>query len=332
MPTVRERSFEIERLTLSPRAILSENTKGREHPDKQCDIRTPFQVDRDRIIHCNSFRRLKHKTQVFLAPSGDHYRTRLTHTLEVAQIARTIARALRLNEDLTEAIALGHDLGHTPFGHAGERALDSVSPFGFKHYEQSVRVVEKLEKGGRGLNLTYEVKDGIMRHTCGELPQTLEGQAVRLADRIAYINHDIDDALRGGILKNEDIPLYVLENIGDRHSKRIDKLVRSVVENSDDVLKLDPVTGEYFDRLHDFMFERVYTNNRAKSQEGKAGRMIVMLYEYFVENTDLLPTELQEILKKEGKDRAVCDYIAGMTDLFATNVFTDIFVPRGWQG
>ncbi len=332
MQTVREKRFEIEKATLSPLAVLSENTKGREHKITECDIRTPFQVDRDRIIHSNSFRRLKHKTQVFLAPEGDHYRTRLTHTLEVAQIARTIAFALRLNEDLTEAIALGHDLGHTPFGHAGERALDSISPFGFKHYEQSVRVVEKLEKNGKGLNLTYEVRNGIMRHTCGELPETLEGQAVRLADRIAYINHDIDDAIRGGILTNDDIPQYVRENIGDTHGNRIDKLVRSVIENSDSVLKMDPTTKEYFDRLHDFMFDRVYTNKRAKSEEGKAAKMIAMLYDYFINNPDKIPQELHGILENEGKDRAVCDYIAGMTDLFATAIFTDIFVPKGWQG
>lgn len=266
--TVMERIQEAEKRNLAPYASLSSQTRGRDRPEAESELRTPYQRDRDRIIHCKSFRRLKHKTQVFLSPEGDHYRTRLTHTLEVSQIARTIARALMLNEDLTEAIALGHDLGHTPFGHAGERSLNELVPGGFRHYEQSVRVVEKLEKNGQGLNLTWEVRDGILCHTCGTQARTLEGRVVRLADRIAYINHDIDDAKRAGVLCEDEIPADILHVLGSTKSKRIDTLVLSAVTNSTgEEIRLDPEIQQAFDRLHDFMYESVYLNPRAKKEE-----------------------------------------------------------------
>ena len=268
--TVREEYQRIEEQILSSQATLSQNTRGRERPEEECPLRTPYQRDRDRIIHCKAFRRLKHKTQVFLSPQGDHYRTRLTHTLEVAQIARTIARALRLNEDLTEAVALGHDLGHTPFGHAGEHALDQLAPGGFRHYEQSVRVVERLEKDGQGLNLTWEVRDGILCHTRGQQAATPEGRIVRLADKIAYLNHDMDDAVRAGVLSEEDIPEKASRILGTSRSRRIDCMVRSVVENSrDGDIRMDNRVQEAFDCLHDCMNEEVNLTPRAKPEEKK---------------------------------------------------------------
>ncbi len=331
MVTVRERTEELEAKILAPGAALSRNTRGRERPEEECGLRTPFQRDRDRIIHCKSFRRLKHKTQVFLAPEGDHYRTRLTHTLEVAQIARTIARALLLNEDLTEAVSLGHDLGHTPFGHAGERALDKLVPGGFRHYEQSARVVEKLEMGGRGLNLTYEVRDGILHHTQGQEACTAEGRIVRLADRIAYLNHDIDDAERAGILEEKDIPAVIADVLGHSKSKRIDTLVRSVVENSSDVsLGMASDVKEAFDRLASFMDERVYCNPYAKSEETKVPALIGALYEYLLK-PDHLPPDLRAVAEEEGAERAACDDIAGMTDHYAVQLFETIFVPKAWK-
>lgn len=331
MATVRERTEELEAEILAPGAALSRNTRGRERPEEECDLRTPYQRDRDRIIHCKSFRRLKHKTQVFLAPEGDHYRTRLTHTLEVAQIARTIARALRLNEDLTEAVSLGHDMGHTPFGHAGERALNQLVPGGFRHYEQSARVVEKLENGGRGLNLTYEVRDGILRHTTGREAGTAEGRIVRLADRIAYLNHDIDDAERAGILEEKDIPAEVAGVLGHSKSKRIDTLVRSVVENSSDArLGMADEVREAFDRLAAFVDRHVYCNPDAKSEETKVPALIGALYEYLLK-ADHLPADLRVIAEEEGVERAACDDIAGMTDHYAVQLFEKIFVPRAWK-
>ena len=267
--SIRERTLEIEELTLSENACHCANTRGRLREEPECDIRTAFQRDRDRILHCNAFRRLKHKTQVFLSPEGDHYRTRLTHTLEVSQIARTIARALRLNEDLTEAIALGHDLGHTPFGHAGERALNEIYDGGFRHYEHSLRVVDKLEKGGRGLNLTFEVRDGIFRHTTGEQAVTLEGRIVRLADKIAYLNHDIDDAVRAGVMAESDIPLDVRTTLGESKSKRIDTLVRSVIDNSTDTIAMALDVEQALSELNRFMFKNVYTNPVCKGEEKK---------------------------------------------------------------
>ncbi len=329
---IREQTEEIERKILSPFAGLSSQSQGRQTPEEQCSMRTVYQRDRDRIIHCKSFRRLKFKTQVFLAPEGDHYRTRLTHTLEVSQIARTIARALRINEDLTEAIALAHDIGHTPFGHAGERALNTVCPGGFTHYAQSLRVVDRLENDGRGLNLTFEVRNGIERHTTGEQPCTCEGKIVRIADRIAYINHDIDDAIRGGVLTQDDLPWDALYVLGRTHSQRINTLITDTVENSaDGELKMSAEVKLAFDRLHTFMFECVYTNPVAKGEEGKAQDLIIRLYEYFCGHCDSLQDEYKSIIETDGVETAVCDYIAGMTDRYAVQLYTDLFVPQTWK-
>lgn len=329
--TVRERTELLEEQILQPGAALSKHTRGRVRPEPECDLRTCYQRDRDRILHCKSFRRLKHKTQVFLSPEGDHYRTRLTHTLEVAQIARTIARCLGLNEDLTEAIALGHDLGHTPFGHAGERALNRICPFGFRHYEQSVRVVEFLEKEGEGLNLTFEVRDGILCHTIGTEAVTMEGRVVRLADRVAYINHDIDDAERAGVLANSSIPQEISIILGDRRTARIDTLIRSIVENSKtDQICMASEVADAFEKLHTFMFETVYRNPAAKSEEKKVPDLVERLYSHYCKNVGLLPEELQKIAQREGVDRAVCDYIAGMSDRFAIQVFESLVVPKAW--
>lgn len=329
---VRETIQYNEEKLLSPLASLSINTKGREREEEECDLRTSYQRDRDRIIHCKSFRRLKHKTQVFLSPEGDHYRTRLTHTLEVSQIARTIARALKMNEDLTEAISLAHDLGHTPFGHAGERALDIVSEAGFKHYEQSVRMVEKLENNGNGLNLTYEVRDGILCHTKGEQAVTLEGRIVRVSDRIAYINHDIDDAIRAGVLTQEQIPKQAIEVLGMRRTQRINTLVYSIVENTkSDEISMAKDVEEAFDILHEFMYEFVYRNPVAKSEESKVPELVERLYNYFINNPNELPDDMKIILQQEGKHRAVTDYIAGMTDRYATQVFGELFIPKSWK-
>ncbi|MGN0523258.1 MAG: deoxyguanosinetriphosphate triphosphohydrolase [Eubacterium sp.] len=328
---IREITEQNEIKILSKNACLAVNSRGRAVSEVECDIRTCFQRDRDRIIHSQSFRRLKHKTQVFLAPSGDHYRTRLTHTLEVSQIARTIARALQLNEDLTEAIALGHDLGHTPFGHAGERALDNLSPKGFKHYEQSVRVVEKLEKCGEGLNLTEEVKNGILCHTKGEDAYTLEGQIIRIADKIAYINHDIDDAIRAGVMTEEDIPLDLRIKLGMSKSERINNMVLNVINNSNDEKIL--MSTEYwrlFNDLHDFMFIAVYKNPVCKSEETKAIAMIEKLYDYYSKKPEEMPNEFISIAENEGIDRAVCDYIAGMSDNYSVKIFNQLFVPMFW--
>jgi len=328
--TVREMTIETEYKSFSPYASFSDKSKGRTLPEEECSVRTAYQRDRDRIIHCNSFRRLKHKTQVFLSPEGDHYRTRLTHTLEVAQIARTIARALRLNEDLTEAIALGHDLGHTPFGHAGERALNELFVLGFNHFEQSVRVVEKLEKNGAGLNLTYEVKDGILCHTRGKEAETLEGAIIRYADKIAYINHDIDDAIRGNIISEADIPKEYTDILGDTKSKRINTLVTSIIVNSDTSIKMQSDIAWAFDRLHEFMFSKVYTNPVCKSEEKKVEKMLGWMYNYFISHPEELPQHLHSVILTEGIERAACDYIAGMTDRFCVNTFNRLFVPGFW--
>lgn len=330
MKTVREMICENEHRVLSPNACFSDESRGRNHHEEECDLRTCFQRDRDRVIHSNSFRRLKHKTQVFLSPQGDYYRTRLTHTLEVSQIARTIAIALGLNETLTEAIALGHDLGHTPFGHAGERALNSVCDGGFRHYEQSLRVADVIEKEGRGLNLTQEVRDGIVRHTSGTEAFTLEGRIVRLADRIAYINHDIDDAVHACVLKETDIPQDIRETLGQNKSQRINKLVLSAVNNSKDDIILGEDCADAFATLHSFMFERVYTNPVCKGEEARAIEMIKWLYEYFLMNPDEMPSEYKTIRENEGVERAACDYIAGMTDRYAVHTFEKLFVPRSW--
>ncbi|HIW73977.1 MAG TPA: deoxyguanosinetriphosphate triphosphohydrolase [Firmicutes bacterium] len=329
--TIRERTEETERQVLDARAAFAAGSRGREREEEPCAYRTAYQRDRDRVLHCKAFRRLKHKTQVFLSPEGDHYRTRLTHTLEVSQIARTIARALRLNEDLTEAVSLAHDLGHTPFGHAGERALNDLMEGGFRHYEQSVRVVERLENDGRGLNLTWEVRDGILRHTCGEQAATLEGRIVRLADRVAYINHDIDDAVRAGVLREEDVPADIRAALGDRRTTRIDTLVTAIVENSGDDIGMDAATAAVFDRLHAFMFDAVYRNPAAKSEEAKVDGLIRRMFEFFAGHPQRLPAEYRGICEKEGIPRAVCDYIAGMTDNYALEVYDELFIPQGWR-
>ena len=327
----REISEQNERLILCNKAMFSSETAGRKLPETESDLRTCYQRDRDRIIHCKAFRRLKHKTQVFLSPESDHYRTRLTHTLEVAQIARTIARALRLNEDLTEAIALGHDLGHTPFGHAGERALQELTSTGFTHYEQSVRVCEKIEKNGKGLNLTAEVLDGILHHTRGEEAHTLEGRIVRTADRVAYINHDIDDAVRAGVIAEGDIPRDIAAALGDTKSRRINTLVEAIVKNSDDTIKMDAETEKYYDKLPEFLFESVYKNPVAKSEETKVSGIVEGLIKYFFKNPEKMPEEYLKIAAAEGKERAVTDYIAGMTDHYAVTVFSDIYIPKAWS-
>ena len=319
-----------EKLILSVNATLSGQTKGRKRDEEKCPLRTDFQRDRDRIIHSKSFRRLKHKTQVFLSPESDHYRTRLTHTLEVSQIARTISRALRINEDLTEAIALGHDLGHTPFGHAGERALNALLSFEFTHFEQSVRVCECLEKDGQGLNLTYEVLDGIKFHTKGPKADTLEGRIVHFADRIAYINHDIDDAIRAGVISNTDIPREIVANLGDTKSKRITTLVSSIVYNSKDNIVMDANTEKYYKLLHEFLFEKVYKNPVSKSEESKVSGLVEGIFEYYMKNPEKLNNEYKRVLENEGTERAVADYIAGMTDHYANSVFSNIYIPKAW--
>ncbi len=331
---IREELEERERQFLSPYACLSTNSKGREWKAESCDIRPCFQRDRDRILYSKSFRRLKDKTQVFLTPDGDHYRTRMTHTLEVAQNARTITRALRLNEDLAEAIALGHDLGHTPFGHSGERALQAVCPLGYRHNKQSSRTVELLEKDGRGLNLTYEVRDGILNHEMELMPETLEGRVVRLSDKIAYIHHDMDDALRSGIMSKTDVPREITKVIGETNGQWLNTFIHDIVETSrdrDDILMSDEVMQAMKD-LRAFMFKNVYTNPVAKGQEGKATDLVKTLYSYYLDHTDLLPEYLRRLMEGgEPKERIVCDYIAGMTDRYAIARYKEIYLPKSWD-
>ena len=331
--TIRERLEQEEAQRLSPRAVFAKDTRGREKPIDPCPMRTDFQRDRDRIIHCKAFRRLKYKTQVFLAPEGDHYRTRLTHTLEVAQIARTLARCLQLNEDLTEAIALGHDLGHTPFGHIGEHALDRLMPEGFRHNEQSRRCVEALENDGNGLNLTWEVRDGILCHSGKQFPATLEGQCVRRADRIAYLNHDLDDALRAGVLQPFELPADCLKVLGQTHGERINTMIGDIVACSADKPKLtmSPLVQETMDGLREFMFEKVYTNPAAKAEEGKAELLVKKLYAYYIEHSNKLPELYHRIMQQSDADRAVCDYISGMSDEYAVDLYTELFVPKFWK-
>lgn len=330
--TVREQIEQRERMVLSPYAMLSENSRGRSRAEEPDDLRPIFQRDRDRILHCKSFRRMKHKTQVFLAPAGDHYRTRLTHTLEVARIARTVSRALRLNEDLTEAIALGHDIGHTPFGHAGERALNEIYPGGFKHYEQSLRVVDILERDGRGLNLCEETRMGILNHTYGAPDDTREATVVRLADRIAYVNHDLDDALRAGILHEEDIPAAIREKCGERNSQRINSIVTDLITNSmDGKIKLSPEMQDVFDVFHNFMFSDVYRNPVAKGEENKVKGILECIYEHYVCAPEEMPEECRMVAEAEGVERAACDYVAGMTDYYALECFSNFFIPSAWH-
>lgn len=330
--TYREIIEAREEATLSPFAMLSKNTKGRERPLAPCPIRTEFVRDRDRIIHCKSFRRLKHKTQVFLSPVGDHYRTRLTHTLEVSQIARTISRALGLNEDLTEAIAMGHDLGHTPFGHAGENVLNRLVPGGFEHNVQSLRVVEKLENG-TGLNLTFEVRDGILNHKKTGAPATLEGYVVSLADRIAYVNHDIDDAIRAGLLSNETLPKSCIESIGATHGERINSLILDILDESNgrNYVRLSKPMSDEFDKLRNYLFDNLYHDKRAKAEEGKAEGLIESLYKYYLSHIELLPDDFKKYIDEDGEERATADYIACMTDRYAVREYERIYVPKDWN-
>ncbi|MGM0395428.1 MAG: deoxyguanosinetriphosphate triphosphohydrolase [Bacillota bacterium] len=333
---IREQTEQRELQMLSSYACLSINTKGRKAYEEKCKIRTEFQRDRDRIIHSKAFRRLKHKTQVFIAPEGDHFRTRLTHTLEVSQLARTLARALRLNEDLVEAIALAHDLGHTPFGHTGEKVLSIVNPRGFKHNEQSVRVVELLEghEKRQGLNLTYEVLEGIINHSGDNISNTLEGQLIKFADRIAYINHDIDDAIRAGVIEESDLPKDCIVILGDTHGKRINTMIVDLIENSigEERLSMSASVGEKTNKLRQFMFDNVYLNKEAKKEDDKAEYIIEVLFEYYQKNFDRLPSEHLGIYKgiDAEKEDIICDYIAGMTDRYIVKLYMDIFVPKPW--
>ena len=331
--TIRERLEQEEYLRLSPYAAKAAESRGRLYEEEPSETRTCYQRDKDRIIHSKAFRRLMHKTQVFLQPEGDHYRTRMTHTIEVTRIARTIARALNLNQDLAEAIAMGHDLGHTPFGHAGEVALTEVTGIPFRHNEQSLRVVDILENNGEGLNLTYEVRMGILGHTGDRIPETMEGQIVRRADQMAYVNHDIDDAIRAGILSNEDIPRSIAKVLGFNHSDRINTLVCGAVNASREAgeICLSPKVDEALKDLRSFMFERVYRNPVAKGEETKARDMLKRLYEYYYANPQAIPEDFQPQLSFDGMERTVCDYIAGMTDNYAVDKYTELFIPMGWH-
>ena len=329
---LREKQEEIEEKILGPFAMKSVNTKGRIRPEKKCDIRTDFQRDRDRIIHCKAFRRMKHKTQVFISPEGDHYRTRLTHTLEVAQIARSIARALSLNEDLTEAIALGHDLGHTPFGHAGESALNEICTGGFEHNKQSLRVADTIEKDGNGLNLTWEVRDGILNHRTSTKPSTMEGMVVRLSDKIAYTNHDIDDAIRAGIL--DDIPKEFKDVLGNSSSSRINSMIRDTIENSEGIrdIKMSEDMKETLGGLRQFMFENVYLSDHAVSEKKKVHGLITNLFDYFRDNPEKMDGEFKKLMENgEDKERVACDYVACMTDRYAITLYKKLFIPSSWS-
>ncbi len=330
--SIREEYEAQEALWLSPLAVKSRDTRGRAVPVKPCEIRTDFQRDRDRLIHCKAFRRLKFKTQVFLAPEGDHYRTRLTHTLEVAQVARTLARALRLNEDLTEAIALGHDLGHTPFGHIGERTLDTLLQDGFRHNEQSLRVVERLEMEGAGLNLTWEVRDGILCHSGPQQPATLEGECVRRADRIAYLNHDLDDALRGGVLKPFELPQDILRVLGETHGERINTMITDLVENSREQphLRMSERVQTAMDALRDFMFEKVYRDSWRAAEEARCDHVLRGLFAYYTQHPGKMPMEYVMIGYQEGTERGVADFLSGMTDRYAVRTYRQLFIPSGF--
>lgn len=333
--TIRENLEQWEKIYLSPYATLSMNSRGRDREEEPCDIRPVFQRDRDRIIHSKSFRRLKDKTQVFLSPEGDHYRTRLTHTLEVSQNARTIAKALQLNEELVEAIALGHDLGHTPFGHAGERALNEICPYGFHHNEQSVRTVDILEKDGEGLNLTWEVKDGILNHQTKNMPSTLEGKVVRFSDKIAYTYHDMDDAIRAGILKKSDVPREIGEIVGYTPRERLNNFIHDIVTQSKGTndVRMSPDIEHAMKDLRSFMFDRVYCNPIAKGEESKAVSLIKTLYEHYMNHTDELPKFFVELgLRGEPRELVVCDYISSMTDRFAIALYDELYVPKFWMG
>lgn len=323
---------QLEELMIGPFGVRAIHSRGRLYPEAECDIRTCFQRDVDRITHCKAFRRLKHKTQVFLQPEGDHYRTRLTHTLEVCRLSRTVARALHLNEDLTEAIALGHDLGHTPFGHAGERALNRIHPGGFRHYEQSLRVVDRLEHDGDGLNLCYETRMGILNHTYGASDDTLEATTVRLCDRIAYINHDLDDAIRAGLLTENQVPQIIREGCGTRNSERINSFISDLIltSASSGELQMSPNMNELFSFFHSFMYSEIYTNPVAKSEESKVDGILSSLYDYYSEHPEVLPADLSTVVNTEGAERAACDYISGMTDGYAMEKYGELFIPFAW--
>ena len=333
--TIREELELLEHKRLNPLAAFADKSKGRPRPEeeREHDVRTCFQRDTDRIVHSKAFRRLMHKTQVFLSPEGDHYRTRMTHTLEVTRISRTITQALGLNEDLAEAIAMGHDLGHTPFGHAGEDALSRCLGQPFRHNEQSLRVVDILERDGQGLNLTHEVRMGILGHTGPHIPETLEGQVVRRSDQIAYVNHDIDDAIRAGILTDDDIPAQISDVLGQTHSARVNTLVIDAIQTSREAgaVMLSPEVDKALMDLRSFMFERVYRNPVAKGEESKAKDMLQRLFEHYITHPEELPEDFHPQMSFDGMERTVCDYIAGMTDNYAVDKFTEIFIPMGWH-
>ena len=328
----REKRQEMEQYLIGPDGVKSIDSRGRARPEPECDMRTCFQRDIDRVTHSKSFRRLKHKTQVFLQPEGDHYRTRLTHTLEVSRTARTIARALMLNEDLTEAIALGHDLGHTPFGHAGERALNTLMPGGFKHYEQSLRVVDCLEKNHEGLNLCYETRMGILNHTHGAEDDTMEATVVRLSDRIAYMNHDLDDAMRAGIVLPEDVPPEVTSIIGTKNSQRLNRTITDLIEHSGHgIVCLSKDMQNALRVFHAFMYDAVYLNQRAKGEEHKVTGIVESIWDYYHKHPEELPKDYHDIVETEGLDRAACDYISGMTDGYCMEVYSRLFIPAAWS-
>lgn len=331
--SLKQKTYAMERAFFSPFAAKSEDTRGRQREETPCAMRTEYQRDRDRLIYCKAFRRLKNKTQVFFSPEGDHYVTRLTHTLDVAQIARSIARALSLNEDLAEAIALGHDLGHTPFGHSGERILNKLSPLGFQHNVQSIRVVDVLEKDGNGLNLTYEVRDGILNHKKSGKPATLEGKCVSLADRIAYINHDLNDAIRAGLLTLDDVHADIISVLGKTSKERINTAITSIYKNSAGIndVKMDAAVEEASENLRAFMFERVYLSDSARGEEQKAERMLSAMYSHFISNPEDLPETYLNLLEKYPREQVVCDYLSSMTDRYAVYMFNSIFVPKSWS-
>ena len=331
MSCPREERQQLEHYLIGPYGQLSENSRGRSTPEEECSVRTCFQRDVDRITHSKSFRRLKHKTQVFLQPEGDHYRTRLTHTLEVSRLARTVARALKLNEDLAEAIALGHDLGHTPFGHAGERALNAIYEGGFKHYQQSLRVVDVLERDGKGLNLSYETRMGILNHTVGAPDDTPEATTVRLCDRIAYINHDLDDSIRAGIIKADSVPEIIRQNCGERNSERIDALISDLILNSTEgKMCMSPKMQETFDFFHKYMYADVYKNPIAKREENKVEGILSKMYEVYVKHPEKMTADFMAVVEREGPERAACDYISGMTDGYAMEKYGELFIPFAW--
>ena len=328
----REEREQLELLLVGPYGVRAAESRGRLHEESECEIRTCFQRDVDRITHCKSFRRLKHKTQVFLQPEGDHYRTRLTHTLEVSRLARTVSRALKLNEDLTEAIALGHDLGHTPFGHAGERALNRIHSGGFRHYEQSLRVVDLLERGGQGLNLCYETRMGILNHTHGAPDDTREATCVRLCDRIAYINHDLDDSIRAGLLTEEEVPEKIRLGCGTRNSERINSFITDLIRNSrDGELRMSEEMQELFNYFHSFMYSDIYVNPIAKAEESKVDGILASLYDVYAAHPKKLPADFRGVLEREGPERAACDYISGMTDGYAMEKYGELFIPFAWS-